>query len=175
MRGDIPSGYGPRTVPAVLKNRVLLGLATGFGLGLAPVASGTFGALPGILLAAALLLLPWPAQAAAAALLTWAAVPICDLAEKTFGRKDDGRIVADEYLTFPICLIGIPWAAYPWFMAAAFVVSRAMDVVKPFPARGLQDIRGGRGIVVDDLIAQLYALAVNHALFWGYVATLPPR
>jgi phosphatidylglycerophosphatase A len=143
--------------------RIALILATGFGLGYAPVASGTAGALPGILLAWLLYPLSIGWQMGVALVLSLLALPICEVAERHFVRKDDGRIVADEYLTFPICLIGIPWVEHVWFLGIAFVVSRIMDIIKPFPARRLQDLHGGLGITVDDVIANIYALGVN----WG--------
>lgn len=147
--------------------RVVLLLATGFGLGLSPVASGTAGTLPGIAL---VWLLAWispgpVASAAVAAALALIAVPICGAAERHFGKKDDGRVVADEYLTFPICLLGLP--AEPWVIAMAFLTARVFDVIKPPPARGAQELPGGWGIVADDVLSSLYALAVNHAVYAG--------
>jgi phosphatidylglycerophosphatase A len=107
------------------------------------------------------------AQAAVAAALAVVAVPVCGAAEKAFGVKDDRRIVADEYLTFPICTIGLPCISAPWLiLPVAFVVNRAMDVLKPFPARQIQAVPGGPGIVLDDVISSLYALAINHAVWW---------
>ena len=153
-----------------LKKSVTLALATGFGLGLAPIASGTFGSLPGVLIAAAMSGLHPALQACAAAVLAAAAVPVCGAAEKVFGKKDDGRIVADEYLTFSICLIGIPWTVAPWFLAPAFVVCRIMDIVKIPPARQSQRIPGGLGIVLDDVLSSLYALAINHLLWRALTA-----
>lgn len=156
--------------PAILRawKKIVLALATGFGLGFCPVASGTAGALPGVLLLAALGPL-WrgPAlwQAGAAAVLALIAIPICGVAERHFGRKDDRRIVADEYLTFPICMIGLPLV--PWMLAAAFLASRALDVLKPFPARRLQALPGGLGIVADDVASNLYCLALNHLVYQG--------
>jgi phosphatidylglycerophosphatase A len=153
--------------PAGWRRTLVVFAATGGGLGLCPVASGTVGSLPGVLLVAAL----WPvlpgtlAQAAVALALAAVAVPLCDGAERAFGRKDDGRIVADEYLTFPLALVGLPVSLdAAWFVAAAFVLARAMDVLKPWPANRLQSLRGGAGIVADDVVASLYALAANHLL-----------
>ena len=151
-----------------LKDRLTLLSATGFGLGLSSVASGTTGALLGIALAAALCGLSWPLQAAGAALLAAAAVPVCDRAERLLGVKDDRRIVADEYLTFPLCTIGLPWAAEPAWLAVAFVVSRVLDVVKPPPAFQAQRLPGGWGVAADDAVSSLYALAVNHLLVWAW-------
>lgn len=141
--------------------------ATGFGLGLSPVASGTTGSLPGlaiVLLAARAGLTAIPAQVALAAALTLLAIPICHLAERHFGRKDDGRIVADEYLTFPIGLIGLPLV--PWVLALAFVTNRCLDILKPPPANRLQRVPGGLGIVLDDAVSAFYSLLVNHLVFW---------
>ncbi|MCA1809227.1 MAG: phosphatidylglycerophosphatase A [Kiritimatiellia bacterium] len=151
--------------------RVLLFLATGGWMGYAPVASGTFGTLPGLLLMWALAPLwrsagLWPWQLLIAVLLAILAVPVCGFAERYFGRKDDGRIVADEYLTFPIGLLGLPLT--PLTLAVAFVTNRAMDILKPPPARRLQDLGGGTGIVIDDFISTFYSLAINHLLFYFY-------
>lgn len=149
-------------------------LATGFGLGLSPVASGTAGTLPGILLLLALTPLwhgPILWQVAVAVALALVAIPICDVAERHFGRKDDGRIVADEYLTFPLCLIGLPLV--PWMLAVAFFTCRACDVLKPFPARRLQALPGGLGIVADDVVANLYSLALNHLVYQAVIRLFP--
>ena len=163
---------------ASLADRFTQWVGTAFGLGYAPLASGTFGALPGALLAygAARLTLGWhlPGQLAGQALfalvLSGLAIPICDVAERLFGKKDDGRIVADEMLTFPVCTIGLPLVQHPWMLAVAFVVNRVCDIIKPPPARGLQDLHGGIGVVADDFFACLYALAINHAIFWTWRA-----
>ena len=141
-------------------------LATGFGLGLSPVASGTFGTLPGVAIVVAVwsrhVGLAW--QCVLASVLPLLAIPICDVAERHFGRKDDGRIVADEYLTFPIAMVGLPLSPW-WVIPMAFVSSRIFDIVKPPPARGLQELHGGLGIVIDDVVASLYALAFNHLAY----------
>lgn len=149
--------------------------ATGFGLGLSPVASGTFGTIPGIFIAIASLkvcgtlpgLAAITAQIVIAVALSVLAIPVCDIAEKHFNSKDDGRIVADEFLTFPVCVIGLPLS--PLMIVTAFLTNRIFDIIKPPPARGLQSIRGGKGIVVDDFISCLYSLAVNHAIYWIFL------
>jgi len=150
-----------------LSKRVALFLATGFGLGLyAPFAPGTFGSLPGVPLAYAVAALPFFLQVPVCLVLTLLAIPICDSAERTLGLVDDGRITADEWMLYPIALIGLPLADLPrWAMVVFFCVVRVIDIVKPPPARRLQAIPGGRGIVIDDFVANLYALAVNWALY----------
>jgi phosphatidylglycerophosphatase A len=146
-----------------MKKLALL-LATGFGLGLSPIASGTVGtllALPIVWFFCQLLEVSggifW--QCGIALVLSLIAIPICSVAEKHYGTKDDGRIVADEYLTFPICMIGLPWN--PWVLLIAFLSCRFFDIVKPPPANQLQSIHGGFGIVIDDVVASLYSLAFN--------------
>jgi phosphatidylglycerophosphatase A len=149
--------------------RLILAVATGFGLGYAPVASGTFGSLVGVPLALGLGRFPIVWQVVAALVLAALAVPICDMAERLLGgRKDDGRIVADEWMLFPLCTIGLPLWEHAWLLIPAFLVARACDIIKPPPARGLQRLHGGVGIVIDDFFAALYALAINHGLWWAW-------
>lgn len=147
--------------------RLALFLATGCGIGIvSPFAPGTFGSLPGVALAYAVAMLPLALQIPACLVLTLMAIPICDSAEKTLGLVDDGRITADEWMLYPIALIGIPIHDLPWWsMLFFFCVIRIIDIIKPPPARGLQAIPGGRGIVIDDFFANLYSLAVNWALY----------
>jgi phosphatidylglycerophosphatase A len=140
-------------------------LATGFGLGLSPVAPGTVGSIWGVLMAFAIngnLHEPWR-QMMTAVILALISIPVCDAGEKYFGMKDPHPVVADEYLTFPLCVIGLP--PVPWIFAVAFVTNRALDIVKPFPARQLQRLPGGLGIAIDDMVSSLYSLAVNWAIY----------
>ncbi|OQA30393.1 MAG: Phosphatidylglycerophosphatase A [Betaproteobacteria bacterium ADurb.Bin341] len=151
-------------------------IATGFGLGYAPVASGTFGALLGCLIVWTMTErgLSLPLQIAVCAAIALACIPVCTYAEKALGgKKDDGRIVADEYLTFPICMLGLydKWQDLWWLMPMCFVVSRVMDIVKPFPAYRLQKLPSGLGITIDDVVASLYALGANWALYLAIQGT----
>ncbi|MFC1463183.1 phosphatidylglycerophosphatase A [Verrucomicrobiota bacterium] len=150
-----------------MKKRVVLLFATGLGLGLSPFASGTAGTLLGVAIAVAMSGLGQLWQAGLAAVLVAVAVPVCHAAEAIYGEKDDGRIVADEYLTFPLCVLWLPWAAHPWLLGMAFVTHRLLDIIKPPPARQLQAVKGGVGIVIDDVVSSLYALALNHAVWWA--------
>jgi len=142
-------------------------LATGCGIGLvAPFAPGTFGSLPGVALAYAVALLPLVWQMPACLVLTLLAIPICDSAERTLGIVDDGRITADEWMLYPIALVGLPLGDLPWWsMLVFFAVVRAVDIIKPPPARKLQCLPGGRGIVIDDFLANLYSLVLNWTIY----------
>ena len=138
-------------------------LATGCGIGLfVPFAPGTFGSLPGVALAYATTLLPLWLQIPVCTALALLAIPVCDVAERAFGIKDDGRIAADEWMLFPIALVGIPLGELPWWsMVVFFLIVRAVDILKPWPCRGLQRLPGGRGVVADDFVANLYSLGLN--------------
>ena len=93
----------------------------------------------------------------------WLSIPICEVAEKIIGGKDPGCIVADEYLTLPITIIGL---TSPWALLSGFILHRIFDITKPPPIKQLQHIHGGFGITIDDFLAALIALGLNHAIFY---------
>ncbi|UYG06661.1 phosphatidylglycerophosphatase A [Halomonas sp. M4R1S46] len=132
---------------------VLMWLATGLGLGLAPLAAGTLGSLLGLPLAWWLLGRARRVQLAVAAALLVAAMPLCHQAASLLGIKDDGRIVLDEIVAFPVAVIGQAAARQPLAMAGAFVVYRGFDIAKPLPVAQAEAIPGGIGIVLDDSVA----------------------
>jgi len=147
-----------------MKKRLITFLATGAGAGFSPIMPGTVGTLWGIPISWALVGLELPLQIAACVVLTLLAVPLCAKAEPLIGKgKDPGCIVADEYLTLPICYLGLAFT--PAVIIAGFVFHRIFDIAKPPPIKQLQDIKGGVGIVIDDFLAALLALACNHLLF----------
>lgn len=148
--------------------KLLAFIANGFGLGRSPFAPGTMGCLLGLPLAW-FINTRWGVQGqiVAAALQTLIAIPLCQAAENEFKTKDPKGCVADEYLTFSLCMIGLPvtGAAGAAMLGLSFVTNRFFDIAKFWPAHGLQRLKGGVGIVIDDVFAALYALAVNH-LAW---------
>ncbi|MCC7300835.1 MAG: phosphatidylglycerophosphatase A [Verrucomicrobia bacterium] len=148
-----------------MKNKLNQFIATGFGFGFSRFMPGTVGTLWGIPLSWAVMQLPTTAlQIVACLALTLLAVPICGAAERQLGKgSDPGCIVADEYLTLPICYLGLPFT--PWVVLSGFVFHRIFDITKPPPIRQLQNLDGGIGIVIDDFLAALLALAANHLLF----------
>jgi phosphatidylglycerophosphatase A len=167
--------FGEKIAASRFTKKAALAAATGFGLGLSPFASGTAGALLGIPLILCLAgawagSIAW--QIFWCVILTAAAVPLCDVAEKHFKQKDDRRIVADEYLTFPIGLVGLPICIPSLVMA--FITNRIFDILKPPPANWAQEIPGGTGIVADDAISALYSLALNHIIFSLFMTNMPP-
>lgn len=82
--------------------------------------------------------------------------------EHLSGKKDPGKVVIDEVAGQYIALLPIPLSIEPawWSMLAAFILFRFFDIVKPYPARRLESLHGGLGIMADDLIAGVYAAVV---------------
>ncbi len=85
---------------------------------------------------------------------TWAA----GRAERLIGGKDPGVIVIDEVAGMTIAMLLVPRTIGA--LAVAFLLFRVFDVVKPFPARQSQRLTGGVGVMIDDVVAGLYALGV---------------
>lgn len=130
-------------------------VATAFGSGYSPFAPGTAGSAVGVLLF-------WPLAArggawppvAAAVLLVVGALAAGRVARRT-GSKDPGLVVVDEVVGQWVTLIALPLT--PLTAAAGFLAFRVMDIVKPWPARHLERVPGGWGIMADDVAAGVYA------------------
>ncbi len=161
-------------VKPTLKNplirKVATWIAVGFGLGYSPVASGTVGSLLGcgIVWLFTVLDLSLTTQVLMCAALSLLSIPCAGIAETELGgKKDNGKIVCDEYLTFPICMLGLTpyWQEHVWLMPLCFAVVRVLDITKPFPAWRSQFLPSGLGVTIDDFIVSVYALGVNTLLF----------
>lgn len=137
-------------------------IATGFGLGYAPIASGTVGSLGGVLLYGVLHPLPWPMYLITVVALAFLGVWSADKAERIFQKKDCGYIVIDEIVGFMISVFLIPWK-WPWILAA-FMLFRVFDVLKLFPLRRAELLPGGVGILLDDVGAGLYTNVLLHLI-----------
>ena len=131
-------------------------LAFGFGSGLAPLAPGTFGSIPGLLLFWLSVDFGLYVQLGIALALVVAGVWICGESARRIGVHDHGGIVWDEIAGMYITLFLAPHTITGF--AVAFALFRVMDIVKPWPIRDLDHrISGGLGIMLDDLVAALYA------------------
>lgn len=145
-----------------MKTKAAIALATWFGCGYWPFGPGTAGSL-GAIAAAWLLRLvpgfapPWLLAAAAALLLpaVWAAGE----AARSKGVEDPGFVVVDEVLGQWIALAAAGAFTFTG-AAAAFVLFRLFDIFKPWPVRAAERLRGGWGIVADDLLAGAWAALV---------------
>lgn len=144
-------------------------VATGFGVGLIPFAPGTFGALWGLPLAWALAWLPPAGQAAVIIALFLASVPVCTAAARHLGAgKDPGAIVLDEIVSLPVVFFMVPAENWHWKLAVTgFVLHRLFDITKPPPARQLERLPKGLGIMADDFAAAVYAGLSLHLVLWS--------
>ena len=143
----------------LIENAVLL-VATGFGLGWISWAPGTIGSLIGVPLAWWLTHHSPQRRVVILSVLLVTAVPICHWASIWLGGGDLSQIVADEYLAFPIAMLGITVVRRAWTMGVAFVLYRLFDVTKLLPIGYSEAIGGGLGIVLDDVMAAFFACIV---------------
>lgn len=146
-------------------NRLKLALVSCGFLGCAPVAPGTFGTLGGVVIAWALAgTTPYAVWVLVAAAAVYAlGAPLGGWAERYAGRKDPGIYVLDEVVGY---LVTIAWTSGPSWLAllVAFFVFRLFDILKPWPARRMERIPGGHGILLDDVVAGVYGLLVMAAV-----------
>ena len=138
-------------------------LALGFGAGLSPWAPGTAGTLVAVPLIMFIGSFGWRAHAIVALVLCVVGVSICGISAKRLGVHDHPGIVWDEIAGYAITMLTVPLTWY-WLLAG-FVVFRLLDIVKPWPIREADHrLRGGLGIMLDDMIAGAIAGLVLYAL-----------
>ena len=140
-----------------LINPIGLVLGSGFGSGLSPVMPGTVGSL-----VAALIYFFLPVESNSFWFLSliivgsmigvWACNTLI-----TPGDKDPGTAVWDEFIGLWITCLFLP-KEIVWLIAA-FICFRILDIVKPFPARKLENLSGGIGIMADDILVGIYGSA----------------
>ncbi len=133
-------------------------MAFGFGSGLAPRAPGTFGSLVGIVLAWTLLGLPLPWRLGVVAVAIAGGIWICGESARRLRAHDHPGIVLDEIVALLLAALAVPDRSLP-ALALLFVLFRVFDIAKPWPIRDVDHrLGGGLGIMLDDLIAALYAV-----------------
>jgi phosphatidylglycerophosphatase A len=135
--------------------RLILLLASGLGAGFSPFAPGTAGTLVAIPIE--LLLSPIRSPVYELTLLTFFFFSswIAERAQNHWQKKDDQRIVIDEIMGYFLTMLWIPKTLL--FISVGFFLFRLLDIVKPFPCRQLERVRGGFGVVLDDVFAGIYA------------------
>jgi len=141
--------------PGTAVQRVALLIATVGGVGRAPFAPGTVASA----ITALALGLFTPSRPVLIVLVlavivlgTWASHD----AERSLGAKDPGAIVIDEVAGMALSVLALPLT--PAVLLAGFLLFRVFDIVKPYPANALQRLTGGVGVMLDDVVAGLYAL-----------------
>jgi len=148
-----------------------LAIAT-FGVGYLPLAPGTWGSLVGV---GIYLLLRYVAvnpahttflflESASIIIITLSGIWAASQTERITGRKDPGKVVVDEVAGQLISLLPITlvpfWLSWKPWVIVSFILFRFFDIVKPYPARQMERLHGGLGIMCDDLVAGVYAAVV---------------
>jgi phosphatidylglycerophosphatase A len=160
----MPSVPRPETESRPWKRRILVAIASCFGLGYSPFFPGTCGALVGVAIYIPLALLvpsePWQSVLIAVNLLVWCwlTVALGTWAEEYYLTKDSGIFVTDEVAGFLFTVLlwhipGQPILTTLW----AFPVTRIIDIIKVPPARRLEKLPAGWGVLADDLLGSVYA------------------
>lgn len=130
-------------------------LGSGFYTGYVPFASGTFGSLAGLIIyyipgfEKPLIIIP------AVVLFSIYGIFVGSKFEKIYGH-DPSECTIDEVVGMWIALLFVPkiW----WISIIVFLLWRVADIIKPFPARKLESLQGGLGIMIDDIVSALYVL-----------------
>lgn len=149
-----------------MNEKLITFLATGFYSGLSPFAPGTVGTLVGVLICLLCQPMSWILRLLFVLVLLALSFYVAGQAEKFYQKKDDQRIVIDEIIGLQITML--PVAINGLNLCVSFVLFRIFDILKPFPARNLQELPGGWGVVADDVAAGIYAAAVLWLLmFFG--------
>jgi phosphatidylglycerophosphatase A len=156
---------------------------TVLGSGFAPLASGSWGSLAAVILWAPLWLLPaawggprWAVEISTLAgilLASWLSVAWGQWAIRRFASKDPKPFVLDEFAGQWVALLWLPislhadWTTLAWVVGGQFLLFRLFDIIKPPPARQVEKLPDGWGILIDDLFAGLFANIAGQ-LVWRF-------
>ncbi|MCL4558202.1 MAG: phosphatidylglycerophosphatase A [Deltaproteobacteria bacterium] len=154
-------------------NAVILFFATGMFVGYVPLAPGTFGSIVGAALywAASMCLGVYQSLALFGVMLL-AGTYAAGRAEKILGEQDSSRIVIDEV----VGMYGTMLFIRPDLtgLLIGFLCFRAFDIVKPYPASYVdRNVHGGLGVMLDDVIAGIFANVTTHVLIFLYLLVRP--
>jgi phosphatidylglycerophosphatase A len=135
-------------------------IGSGFYSGYIPFIPGTFGSLAGLLI----YLIPGFEKLyiiiPAIIIITLIGIPIGTRFEKFYGLTDPPYCTIDEIAGMWVSLVLVPKSFFPVILA--FFVWRIMDIIKPYPARKLENLEGGLGVMMDDISAGVYSLLFVH-------------
>ena len=144
-----------------MNNKIYKLLSTFFGLGYSPFAPGTVGTLGAVVFYLLLVsFLDTTAYLAITFIVIAVAVAVSSEAVKIFEKHDPQEVVIDEVAGFLVTMLFLE----PTFIniVLGFILFRAFDILKPFPCRKLESLRGGYGIVMDDVAAGVWANIIIH-------------
>ncbi len=148
-------------------NRLAVAIATSAGAGYFPIAPGTVGSAVGIVIYLLTRQLAPSWQIGVLVAISLIGIWAADVAARHFQREDPGHVVIDEVagqlVTLLLLGVGLTGAVIGFF------VFRILDIIKPWPARQLEDLHGGLGIMADDLMAGAYGWII----MWGLIRLIP--
>ena len=143
-------------------------LAFGFGSGLAPFAPGTFGTLMAVPLYLVMSKLPLAGYLLVTLVVCVVGIWICGRSSEKLGVHDHSGIVWDEFAGYFITMILAP-PSWLWIVIG-FALFRLFDIWKPWPISFLdKKVHGGMGIMIDDVVAGIFAMICLQALSYGAV------
>lgn len=149
-----------------MMDKFLKFFAVGFGSGLTKFAPGTFGTLFAVLLTAATSQLHYGFKAVIFILLLAGGVKAADRYEQLTGKKDASEVVIDEIAAYYMIFLFYPANIVSLLMG--FVLFRIFDIWKPYPIKRIEKVDGGLGVMLDDLMAAVYAMTAMIFLYGGY-------
>lgn len=158
--GSVAIDMTPRRLTDILATAV----ATGLGSGYSPFAPGTAGSALGLVLWWPMQSLTLPVQASIVLVVSALGVAAAHRVSRRLGIEDPGIVVIDEVAGMWLTLLALPLT--PWTAAAGFLLFRVLDVWKPFPARQLEALHGGWGIMADDLMVGVYGNLFLRGVLW---------
>ena len=141
--------------------------AVGFGSGLSKKAPGTFGTLAAVPFYYLFSFLPLEGYFAVLVVSSLLGILICHITSRDMGVHDHGSIVWDEFVGYWITMIMVPFSVQ--WAVVGFILFRFFDILKPFPISWLdKKVSGGFGIMIDDIVAGLFAAVVLQGLIYFY-------
>ncbi|HUW97231.1 MAG TPA: phosphatidylglycerophosphatase A [Acidiferrobacter sp.] len=139
-------------------------LATGFGVGRFPKAPGTAGSLLGLVLWWPVMGLGWPGYSLLLVVALGVGVVASGRAAIELGLTDPPMVVWDEVVGMGVALLAVPHGLL--VVLAAFGLFRLFDITKPYPIKRLERLPGGYGIMLDDVLAGVYANVCLQGVLW---------
>ena len=140
-------------------------LSLGLGSGLSPFAPGTAGTLVAVLLYLPLATLSLSAYITVLVIGSLVGIYLCEKTSNKLGGHDHPAIVWDEFLGYWLTMLFAP-AGWLWIIVG-FVLFRLFDIWKPWPINIVdKKVKGGFGIMLDDLLAGVYALLVLQLIYY---------
>jgi phosphatidylglycerophosphatase A len=139
------------------RERILLGIAVGLGTGCSPIAPGTVGSLGGIGIVYLLSLGGWNPGLSLIyfAVLFLIGIPATRVGQAYYKKIDPKQVVIDEIAVMPLVFVAVPITL--WTLGLGFLLFRVFDIAKPYPIKKLEQIPGPWGVMLDDVLAAIFA------------------